>query len=140
VLNYFRLSADKRMIFGGGEKYRQTPPPSIAEFVRPHLAAVFPQLATMPIDYVWGGTVSVTMNRLPHLAREGAIFYAHGYSGHGALLTTLAGELLVEALDGDSAAFDLLAGLPHRRFPGGRFLAKPLATLGLLYYALKDRL
>ena len=140
VLNYFRLSADKRIIFGGGEKYRQTPPPSIAEFVRPHLAAVFPQLATMPIDYVWGGTVSVTMNRLPHLAREGAIFYAHGYSGHGALLTTLAGELLVEALDGDSAAFDLLAGLPHRRFPGGRFLAKPLATLGLLYYALKDRL
>ena len=140
VLNYFRLSADKRMIFGGGEKYRQTPPPSIAGFVRPHLAAVFPELAATPIDYAWGGTVSVTMNRLPHLARQGAIFYAHGYSGHGALLTTLAGELLAEALDGDSAAFDTLAGLPHRRFPGGRFFAKPLATLGLLYYALKDRL
>lgn len=140
VLNYFRLSADKRMIFGGGEKYRQTPPPSIAGFVRPHLAAVFPMLAATPIDYGWGGIVSLTMNRLPHLARQGAIYYAHGYSGHGALLTTLAGELLAEALDGDSAAFDTLAGLPHRRFPGGRFFAKPLATLGLLYYALKDRL
>ena len=140
VLNYFRLSADKRMIFGGGEKYRQTPPTSIAGFVRPHLAAVFPLLADVAIDHGWGGTVSVTMNRLPHLARQGGIFYAHGYSGHGALLTTLAGELLAEALDGDSAAFDLLAALPHRRFPGGRFFAKPLATLGLLYYALKDRL
>ena len=140
VLNYFRLSADKRMIFGGGERYRQAPPPSIADFVRPHLGDVFPELDAVPIDYGWGGTVSVTMNRLPHFARQGAIYYAHGYSGHGALLTTLAGELLAKALDGDSAAFDTLAALPHRRFPGGRFFAKPLATLGLLYYALKDRL
>ena len=140
VLNYFRLSADKRMIFGGGERYRQAPPPSIADFVRPDMAEVFPELAAVPIDHGWGGTVSVTMNRLPHLARQGAIYYAHGYSGHGALLTTLAGELLAEAIDGDSAAFDTLAALPHRRFPGGRFFAKPLATLGLLYYALKDRL
>ena len=140
VLNYFRLSADQRMIFGGGEKYRQRPPTSIAGFVRPHLAAVFPSLADVAIDHGWGGTIGVTMNRLPHLARQGGIFYAHGYSGHGALLTTLAGELLAEALDGDSAAFDLLAALPHRRFPGGRFFAKPLATLGLLYFALKDRL
>ena len=140
VLNYFRLSADKRMIFGGGEKYRQTPPSSIAEFVRPHMAGVFPDLAAVPIDYGWGGVVSVTLNRLPHLARHGNILFAHGFSGHGALLTTLAGELLAEALDGDSAEFDTLAALPHRRFPGGRFLAKPLATLGLLYYALKDRL
>ena len=140
VLNYFRLSADNRMIFGGGEKYRQTPPASIAEFVRPHLAGVFPELAAVPIEHGWGGIVSVTMNRLPHLARDGNIWFAHGFSGHGALLTTLAGELLAEALDGDCAEFDTLAALPHRRFPGGALFAKPLATLGLLYYALKDRL
>ena len=140
VLNYFRLSADKRMIFGGGEKYRTAPPASIAEFVRPHMAGVFPQLAETPIDYGWGGVVSVTMNRLPHLGRERAIWFAHGFSGHGALLTTLAGELLAEAIDGDCTQFDTLAALPHRRFPGGRVFAKPLATLGLLYYALKDRL
>ena len=140
VLNYFRLSADKRMIFGGGEKYRQTPPASIADFVRPHMAAVFPELANVPIYYGWGGVVSVTMNRLPHLARQRNIWFAHGFSGHGTLLTTLAGELLAEALDGDCAEFDRLAALPHRRFPGGRYFAKPLATLGLLYYALKDRL
>ncbi len=82
----------------------------------------------------------MTQNRLPHLARDGKIWFAHGFSGHGALLTTLAGELLAEALDGDSGEFDMLAALPHRRFPGGRYFAKPLATLGLLYYALKDRL
>ena len=140
VLNYFRLSADKRMIFGGGEKYRQTPPASIADFVRPYMAGVFPELANVPIDYGWGGVVSVTMNRLPHLARQRNIWFAHGFSGHGTLITTLAGELLAEALDGDCAEFDRLAALPHRRFPGGRYFAKPLATLGLLYYALKDRL
>lgn len=140
VLNYFRLSADRRMIFGGGEKYRQTPPPSIAEFVRPHMARIFPDLANIPIEFGWGGVVSVTMNRLPHLARRGKVALAHGFSGHGALLTTLAGELLVEALAGDCADFDTLAALPHRRFPGGPLFAKPLATLGLLYYALKDRL
>ena len=140
VLNYFRLSEDRRMIFGGGEKYRQTPPASIADFVRPHMASVFPALAATPIDYGWGGVVSVTMNRLPHLGRQRNIWFAHGYSGHGALLTTLAGELLAEALDGNCERFDTLAALPHRRFPGGRLFAKPLATLGLLYYALKDRL
>ena len=140
VLNYFRLSSDKRMIFGGGEKYRQATPASIADFVRPHVASVFPELAGVPIEFGWGGVVSVTMNRLPHLARQGHIWFAHGFSGHGALLTTLAGELLAEAIDGDSAQFDTLAALPHRRFPGGRLFAKPLATLGLLYYALKDRL
>lgn len=140
VLNYFRLSADKRMIFGGGEKYRAVPPPSIADFVRPHMAEVFPQLAEVPIDYGWGGVVSVTMNRLPQLGRDRAIWFAHGFSGHGALLTTLAGELLAEAIDGDCADYDTLAALPHLRFPGGRHFAKPLATLGLLYYALKDRL
>lgn len=140
VLNYFRLSGDRRMIFGGGEKYRQTPPASIVDFVRPHMVGVFPELNETAIDCGWGGVVSVTMNRLPHLARQRAIWFAHGFSGHGALLTTLAGELLAEALDGDCAEYDTLAALPHRRFPGGRLFAKPLATLGLLYYALKDRL
>lgn len=136
VVNYFRLGADRRMIFGGGEIYRQTAPASIADFVRPHLAAVFPDLAAVPIEFGWGGIVSVTQNRLPHLARDGKIWFAQGFSGHGALLTTLVGE----ALDGDIGEFDMLAALPHRRFPGGRYFAKPLATLGLLYYALKDRL
>jgi len=140
VLNYFRLSADRRMIFGGGEKYSQRPPRDIAAFVRPHMTRLFPMLAATPVDYRWGGAVSVTMNRLPHIGRRGNIWFAHGFSGHGALITTLAGELVIEAMRGTTERFDVLAGFPHRTFPGGKRLRKPLATLGLLWYALRDRL
>ncbi len=140
VLNYFRLSADKRLIFGGGERYSQTPPHDIAAFVRPFMAEVFPQIADATIDYGWGGAVAVTMNRLPHIGRRGNVFFAHGFSGHGALVTTTAGELIAEALAGTAERFDVLANLPAKPFPGGKWLRRPLATLGLLYYALKDRL
>lgn len=140
VLNYFRLSADKRLIFGGGEKYVQTPPADIGAFVRTHMAEVFPSLGNVPIDYAWGGAVGVTMNRLPHMGRKGNVFYAHGFSGHGALVTTLAGELMAEAVVGTMSRFDVFANFPHSRFPGGKWLARPLATLGLLYYAMRDRL
>jgi gamma-glutamylputrescine oxidase len=140
VLNYFRLSADKRLIFGGGERYSQTPPRDIAAFVRPFMAEVFPQIADAKIDYGWGGAVAVTRSRLPHIGRRGNIFFAHGFSGHGALVTTLAGELIAEALAGTAERFDVLASLPSRPFPGGTWLRRPLATFGLLWYALRDRL
>jgi gamma-glutamylputrescine oxidase len=140
VLNYFRLSADKRLIFGGGERYSQTPPSDIATFVRPFMAEVFPQIADAKIDFGWGGAVAVTMNRLPHIGRRGSVFFAHGFSGHGALVTTLAGELIAEAMAGTAERFDVLACLPSRPFPGGKWLRRPLATLGLLYYAMKDKL
>ncbi|QCB55013.1 FAD-binding oxidoreductase [Sphingopyxis sp. PAMC25046] len=140
VLNYFRLSADKRLIFGGGERYSQTPPRDIAAFVRPFMAEVFPQIADAKIDYGWGGAVAVTMNRLPHIGRRGNIFFAHGFSGHGALVTTLAGELIAEAMAETAERFDILANLPSKPFPGGKWLRRPLATLGLLWYALRDRL
>lgn len=140
VLNYFRLSADKRLIFGGGERYSQTPPRDIAAFVRPFMAQVFPQIAGAPIDYGWGGAVAVTMNRLPHIGRRGNVFFAHGFSGHGAMVTTLAGELIAEAMACTAERFDVLANLPSRPFPGGPWIRRPLATLGLLWYALRDRL
>lgn len=140
VLNYFRLSADKRLLFGGGEKYVQTPPADIGAFVRRHIAEVFPHLADVPIDYGWGGAVSVSMNRLPILGRRGNLFHAYGFSGHGALVTTLAGELIAEALAGTAERFDVMGSLPKRPFPGGKWLRRPLATLGLLWYALRDRL
>jgi len=140
VLNYFRLSADKRLIFGGGERYSQTPPRDIAAFVRPFMAQVFPQIGNARIDYGWGGAVAVTRNRLPHIGRRGNLFFAHGFSGHGALVTTLAGELIAEAMAGTAERFDILANLPSNPFPGGKWLGRPLATLGLLWYALRDRL
>jgi gamma-glutamylputrescine oxidase len=140
VLNYFRLSADKRLIFGGGESYSQVPPADIAAFVRPYMAEVFPQIADAKIDYGWGGVVAVTLNRLPHIGRRGNIFHAHGFSGHGALVTTIAGELVAEAVAGTAERFDILASLPAKPFPGGKWLRRPLATLGLLYYAMKDKI
>ena len=140
VLDYYRLSADHRLIFGGGEKYSPTPPSDIAAFVRRHMIRAFPQLADVRIDYGWGGAVGLSLNRLPVVGREANIFYAHGFSGHGAALTTLMGELMAEAVLGDSPRFDLFAALRHRPFPGGPLLRHPLYVAGMLYYALRDRL
>lgn len=140
VLNYYRLTADNRLIFGGGEKYSPRPPADIGDFVRPHLEGIFPQLEGVELDHGWGGTIGVTMNRLPDFGRIGNSFYAHGFSGHGVLLTTLAGELMVEAMRGTAERFDLMANLPIRRFPGGKLLRHPLYVLAMLWYALRDRL
>ena len=140
VLNYYRLSADRRLIFGGGEKYSQSVPADIGAFVRPHMTRLFPALGMIPIDFAWGGVVAVTADRLPHLGRRGNCYFAHGFSGHGALLTTLAGALMAEALTGKTQRFGLFEALPHKRFPGGKLLQRPLAALGLIYYALRDRL
>ncbi|WP_336978584.1 FAD-binding oxidoreductase [Altererythrobacter fulvus] len=140
VLNYYRLSADNRLIFGGGEKYTPTPPRDIEGFVRPYLEQVFPQLQGVRVDYAWGGLVGVTFNRLPDFGRRGNCFYAHGWSGHGVLLTTLAGELIADAMRGSAEQFDLFANLPKRPFPGGALLRHPLYVLGMLWFALKDRL
>lgn len=140
VLNYYRLTADNRLLFGGGEKYTPAPPPSIAGFVRPYIEQVFPQLRGIDIAFGWGGHVGVTANRLPQFGRIGNTLYAQGYSGHGVLLTTLAGELVAEALRGTAERFDLMASLPQPGFPGGPLLRHPLYVLGMLYYALRDRL
>jgi gamma-glutamylputrescine oxidase len=140
VLNYYRLSADNRLIFGGGEKYSPRPPADIAAFVRPYLEQVFPQLKGVKIDHAWGGAVGVSLNRLPLFGRIGNSFYAHGWSGHGVLLTTLAGDLIARAMRGSAEQFDLFAQLPRRAFPGGKLLRHPLYVAGMLYYALRDRM
>jgi gamma-glutamylputrescine oxidase len=140
VLNYYRLSADHRLIFGGGERYSPRPPANIEGFVRPYLEGVFPQLRNVRIDHAWGGMVGVSLNRLPQFGRIGESFYAHGWSGHGVLLTTLAGQLIAEAMQGSAERFDLFAGLPARPFPGGPLLRHPLYVAGMLWYALRDRL
>jgi len=142
VLNYFRLSADNRLIFGGGEKYLPSKPASVDDFVRKHMSQVFPDLADVKIDYRWGGAVGVSRNRLPHIGRidGGKIWFAHGFSGHGALLTTLAGEVVAEAMAGESQAYALMSSLPSKPFPGGTLLRWPLHVAGMLYYAMRDRL
>jgi gamma-glutamylputrescine oxidase len=140
VVNYYRLTRDGRVLFGGGERYTPRPPRDIAAFVRPHLEGVFPQLKGVAIDHAWGGLVSITRTRLPHLGRRGEVYFAHGYSGMGVVLSTLGGKLAVEAMLGDAERFDLFAGVAPPAFPGGVALRTPLHVLGMLWFALRDRI
>ena len=141
VVDYYRLTSDLRLIFGGGETYRDRPPRDLCAFVRRFMLEVFPQLADVRIDYAWSGRLAITQSRLPHFGRiEDRGFFAQGFSGHGVALTQLAGKLLAEAVAGTAERFDVFAGLPHRRFPGGTWARQPLLAAGMLYYALKDRL
>ncbi len=140
VVNYYRLTRDGRVLFGGGERYTPRPPRDIAAFVRPHLEGVFPQLEGVAIDHAWGGLVSITRTRLPHLGRRGEVYFAHGYSGMGVVLSTLGGKLAVEAMLGDATRFDLFAGVAPPAFPGGVALRTPLHVLGMLWFAFRDRI
>lgn len=140
VVNYFRMSADGRLIFGGGERYTPDPPANIEAFVYPYALRVFPQLRDTPIDFAWGGLVSITMTRLPHVGRIGDLFFAHGYSGQGVLLASLAGKLVAEAMAGTAEKFDLMESIAPPEFPGGAAFRSPLHVLGMLWYALRDRL
>ena len=141
VVNYFRLTHDHRLLFGGGENYRAGFPRDIARFVRPYMLRLFPQLDDVAIDYAWGGTLSVTVNRLPHVGKlEPNLYFAQGYSGHGISTANFAGKVLAEAIAGTADRFDVFANLPIRTFPGGTLLRYPGMVLGMLYYAIKDRL
>ena len=141
VVNYFRLSEDNRLLFGGGENYRSGFPADIGAFVRPNMLRLFPQLEDVRIDYAWGGTLSVTVNRLPHVGRLAPnLFFAQGYSGHGISIANFAGKIIAEAIAGTAERFDVFAGLPIPRFPGGTLLRYPGMVAGMLYYSLKDRL
>ena len=140
VVNYFRMSADNRLIFGGGERYTPDPPADIAAFAQKHMLSIFPQLATARIDYAWGGLVSISMTRMPHIGRMGDLFYAHGYSGQGVLIPALAGKVIAEAMRGTAERLDILASIAPPEFPGGAMLRSPLYVLGMLWYALRDRL
>ncbi|MEM7561555.1 MAG: FAD-binding oxidoreductase [Pseudomonadota bacterium] len=142
VVNYYRLSADKRLLFGGGENYRQNFPSDISAFVRKPMLEVYPQLHNLGIDYAWGGTLAVTLNRMPHFGRLGKnnTYFAQGYSGMGVAMATLSGRLIAEAIAGESERFDLYGKIPTRSFPGGDLLRWPGLVLGMTYYALRDRL
>lgn len=140
VVNYFRMSEDGRLIFGGGERYSPEPPADIAAFVRGHMLGVFPQLRDVRIDHAWGGLVSITMSRLPHIGRHGDLFFAHGYSGQGVLMPALAGKVVADAMAGTAERFDVLTQIAPPEFPGGAALRAPLYVLGMLWYALRDRL
>jgi gamma-glutamylputrescine oxidase len=141
LLDYYRLSADKRLLYGGGVVYGAREPGDIERLIRPKLLKTFPQLESTRIDYAWTGNFLMTLSRLPQMGRLGdTILYSQGCSGHGVTFTHLAGRLLAETLHGDSTRFEAFAGLRHYPFPGGHLLQAPFSALGAWYYSMRDRL
>jgi gamma-glutamylputrescine oxidase len=141
VVNYFRPTADGRLLFGGGESYSTTYVDDPARLVRKALKTVFPALGDTEFDYAWSGVVGITPTRLPLVRRvQPNVLVAAGYSGQGVALAPFAGSVLAEAVAGTLERFDVLARLPVPPFPGGAALRHPLLVLAMLWYALRDRL
>ncbi len=141
VINYFRRTADHRLLFGGGETYGYRFPADPAALPRKAMLAIYPQLKDARIDHAWGGTLAITMRRLPNFQRLAAnVFSVSGYSGHGIALASLAGEILAETVAGTAGRFDLFATIPTPRFPGGPALRAPLLVLAMLWFRLRDAL
>lgn len=140
VNNYWRLSEDGRLLFGGAETYGYRFPDVVRAVSRPMLA-VYPQLAGTRIDYAWGGTLAITVNRLPCFIRPYPnVLSASGYSGYGVAMAGMAGKVMAEAVTGQAGRFDLMASLPQPRFPGGAALRWPMLVLAMTWYAMRDRL
>jgi gamma-glutamylputrescine oxidase len=141
VIDYFRRSADHRLLFGGRVSYSGLDPLGTRRATRARMLQVFPQLADVGIDHAWGGYVDITMNRAPHFGRlEPDVYFLQGFSGHGIALTGIAGKLLAEAIAGTSGRFDVFARIPHRDFPGGEALRRPALVLAMLWYRMRDLL
>ncbi len=141
VVNYYRLSPDRRLLFGGRESYGYQFPSDIKGLVRKAMLPIYPQLAETRIDYGWGGTLAITMKRLPHLHRlDPNLLSASGYSGHGVAMATLSGKLVAEAIQGQAERFDIMSKIETPGFPGGPAFRSPLLVLAMLWYTLRDRL
>lgn len=141
LLDYYRLSADKRLIYGGGVVYGARDPANIQNIIRPKMLKTFPQLAKVAIDYAWTGNFLLTLSRLPQLGRlQHNIYYSQGCSGHGLTFTHVAGKALALAIQGQAERFDAFASLPHYPFPGGRLFRIPFTALGAWYYAARDKM
>lgn len=141
VLDYFRFSADHRMLFGGRVSYTTMTPPRLKDVMRDRMVAIFPDLHGIDVDFVWGGFVDISMNRAPDFGRLAPhVYYLQGFSGHGVAATGLAGRLVAEAIKGQASRFDVFARLRHAPFPGGRLGRMPALALGMWWHRLKDAL
>jgi len=141
VINYFRFSADNRLLFGGGESYGYRFPADIAAKVRAPMEQIFPQLKGIELTHAWGGTLGISFRRMPVFARlAGNVLSAAGFSGHGVAMGTLAGKLMAEAIAGQAGRFDIMAAVPSPQFPGGASLRWPLMVAAMLWFSLRDRL
>ena len=145
VLDYFRTTADDRLLYGGRVSYSARAPADLSHSMRARMLGTFPQLGDVKVEYAWGGFVDITMNRAPDFGRLPAsgphapnVYYLQGFSGHGLALTGLAGRLLAEAIAGDASRFDTFARIRHRAFPGGSKMRRAALVLGMAWYRLKD--
>ena len=139
VLDYFRLSADDRLLFGGRVSYSGLDPFGTERATRARMLAVFPQLADVPVEHAWGGFVDITLNRAPDFGRLAPeVWYLQGFSGHGIVLTGIAGQVLAEAIAGQSGRFDVFARIRHMSFYGGMPLRRAALVLAMLWYRLRD--
>ena len=139
VLDYFRFSADNRMIYGGRVSYSAMTPPNLTANMQARMAQTFPQLKAAKVDFTWGGFVDITMSRAPDFGKLAPnVYYLQGFSGHGVALTGLAGKLVAEAIVGQAERLELMSSIPHHNFPGGKLLRTPVLVLGMLWYQLRD--
>ena len=140
LLDYYRLTADNRLLYGGGVVYGAREPDDIEKLIKPKILKTFPQLKNVKIDYRWTGNFLLTMSRMPQFGRiEKNAYYMQGYSGHGVTCSHLAGKLISEMIRGDAERFDAFASLPHMPMIGGRTFQAPLTAMGAAYYAMRDR-
>jgi gamma-glutamylputrescine oxidase len=141
ALDYFRLSRDHRLLFGGRASYSTLPPPNLRGTMTSRMTRVFPQLRGVKFDDVWGGYVDISLNRAPHWGRLGDnVYFAQGFSGHGVAATGLAGRVIAEAIRGQAGRLDAYAKIPHQPFPGGRALRTPLLVAAMAWFKLRDAL
>ncbi len=139
IIDYYRLSSDQRLLFGGRVSYSGLDPIGTARATRKRMLNVFPQLADVGIDYAWGGFIDITMNRAPNFGRIAAnVYYLQGFSGHGMVLAGIAGKIAAEAIAGQAERFDMFARLRHHEFPGGMWLRRPMLVMAMLWFRLKD--
>jgi len=141
IVDYYRYSADGRMLYGGRCNYSGRDPTSIKAAILPRMLRLYPELEGIRVDYEWGGKIGIVLNRIPALGRiRGNVYYVQGYSGHGVNATHIMGEIVADAIGGTLEKFDLFDQIRHFRIPGGQWFGSQLIAMGMLYFRLKDRL
>jgi len=141
VVDYYRLSADKRLLYGGRCNYSGREPASIKAAIVPRMLNIYPELKDVRIDFEWGGMIGIVLNRIPALGRiNNNVYYCQGYSGHGVNATHIMGEVVADAVAGTMEKFDLFANINHFRIPGSQWIGNQIIALGMLYYRLRDML
>lgn len=143
ILDYYRLSADKRMLFGGRFNYSGKIPSDdrIKIEIKKRMVSVFPELSELRVDYAWSGNVAVSLKKIPQLGRiDNNIFYSQGYSGHGVAPTHMAAKVIADAIDGDDEVLNTLSSVNHIQLPGGKWFSSPATAIGMMYYQLKDKI